>query len=44
MEKNELVERYSISLFFSDWGVLVKILVLLIILVLFSIFIYDSFV
>ena len=44
MEKKELVEQYGPNLFFSDWGVLVKVLVLLVVLILLAIFIYDRFV
>ena len=42
MEKGEMIKYYSV--FSSDWGVLVKALVLIVVLVLFAIFIYDRFV
>ena len=44
MQKHELVEQYSANFFFYDWGVVVKVLVLLVVLVLFAIFVYDRFV
>ena len=43
MEKNALVENYS-NLFFSDWGLFAKVLIIVILLILINIYIYDRFV
>ena len=42
MENGEMVRYYGVLS--SDWGVVVKVLVLLVVLVLFAIFVYDRFV
>ncbi len=44
MHSGELVQRYSASFFFADWGLFVKFLTILTVLILFSIYIYDRFI